>query len=389
MHDKLVKNKDLKNSYSKRLTAFDFARLVAMLMMVQGHCIWELAGPEVINYSEFPWNVWNFCRGITAPVFLFVSGLVHTFANKRDEFGNFPVRTFKRRIKIALSLVFIGYLMVFPADRIYDLFYIDQKYLERFWDVNILHVFGVSLLYLAFLYKYIRNDKRIAYVSLYTALVITITSPVITALNWGEHIHPLLSSYFTYSGGSLFTLFPYSAFLFYGVFAGHLIHKIKNEERYKYIIKYYFPAGLILIVLGTAVYYSSLSEVFFAGSAWKALPGVILQRLGFVLFGLPIVVLIYKKTQFLEKYYIIFGRRAILIYLIHLIIIYGTPFFPGFEDFYEHSLTFPWLYLATALIIFMTFGITYLVHYLINNVRGTKMFFRYSITAYLIYLLFI
>ncbi len=117
-----------------------------MLMMIQGHTIYALADPSAYDISLFPWNIWHFCRGLTAPVFLIVSGAVHVFANKRLAGGGLSRRTIKKRITIASVLIAIGYLLVFPAERVWDLFFIEAVYWQRFFCVNILQLFGISLL---------------------------------------------------------------------------------------------------------------------------------------------------------------------------------------------------------------------------------------------------
>ena len=70
-----------------RLFALDLARLMAMLMMMQGHTLDALVNPQLMDLGTFPWNIWQFMRGLTAPIFLIVSGTVHVFAMKRDEQG--------------------------------------------------------------------------------------------------------------------------------------------------------------------------------------------------------------------------------------------------------------------------------------------------------------
>ena len=85
---------------SDRLPALDLARCVAMLLMIQGHVLFELTAPSYINIHQFPWDIWEFFRGLTAPIFLTVSGAVQVFANKRDENGNLSKNTIHKRINI-------------------------------------------------------------------------------------------------------------------------------------------------------------------------------------------------------------------------------------------------------------------------------------------------
>ncbi|MBR3090375.1 MAG: DUF1624 domain-containing protein, partial [Bacteroidetes bacterium] len=88
-----------KKKQSSRIPSLDIARLLAMLMMVQGHTIYCLLDTNIINSGLWYWNTWTFIRGITAPVFLMVSGAVHIFANKRNEYGKIKKETIKKRFK--------------------------------------------------------------------------------------------------------------------------------------------------------------------------------------------------------------------------------------------------------------------------------------------------
>ncbi|MFW5662812.1 MAG: heparan-alpha-glucosaminide N-acetyltransferase domain-containing protein, partial [Bacteroidota bacterium] len=106
---------------SQRITALDLARFIAMLMMIQGHSLYAVASAQQLDTSIFPWNLWEFLRGFTAPVFLMVSGAVHVFANKREPDGYIAPARLNKRIKVSLIIMAVGYLMMFPADNIYHL----------------------------------------------------------------------------------------------------------------------------------------------------------------------------------------------------------------------------------------------------------------------------
>ena len=145
----------MQSKKSNRLASLDLARVLAMLMMIQGHTIYATANPSLIDTSIWYWDIWSFLRGFTAPVFLTVSGAVHVFANKRDEYGRLSNQVAIRRINIALLLLFVGYMLVFPAGRIYDVFFVEHKYWLNFYKVNILQLFGSTLLLaLALFYIY-------------------------------------------------------------------------------------------------------------------------------------------------------------------------------------------------------------------------------------------
>ena len=63
----------------KRLYFIDAVRAFAILMMLQGHFIDTLLAIEFRDPNSFAFNTWTYFRGITAPVFFTISGLIFTY----------------------------------------------------------------------------------------------------------------------------------------------------------------------------------------------------------------------------------------------------------------------------------------------------------------------
>ena len=56
---------------TKRIEYIDFLRAYAILMMLQGHVVGLLLAEEYADSSLLPYYLWNYMRGVTAPVCLF------------------------------------------------------------------------------------------------------------------------------------------------------------------------------------------------------------------------------------------------------------------------------------------------------------------------------
>ena len=56
----------------------DFARVIAMVFMIQDHTMDALLSPSYLHGPAF--QVWLFIRGLTAPIFLTLSGISFTLA---------------------------------------------------------------------------------------------------------------------------------------------------------------------------------------------------------------------------------------------------------------------------------------------------------------------
>lgn len=372
-----------------RLTSLDLTRFFAMLMMMQGHTIFALAAPDVVDMSQPGWQFWNFLRGITAPTFLFVSGLVHIFANKRLENGRLSNDTIKKRLKMAMFIIAIGYILVFPASKIYDLINLSEESWRVFFQVNVLQMFGVSLILLLLHYLVTKSEKQLAIASLITGTVIMAISPWVHTIRWFEILPEFAGAYLTAEHGSIFPLFPFTAYLFFGSAFGAWLKSIKPENRTDFLLKYCWLMGIPLIAAGYPLmqYMSTMTLPFV--DVMRVNPGLFLIRIGAVLTLISLMTLVYKMTTPLAKYYSLFGKRAIYIYVIHLFIIYGTPFSAGLNKFYRSSLSLEWAVMSAIAVVALTMIITYLYDKSVDKFAPARIAFKYAVTAYILYLFFI
>jgi uncharacterized membrane protein len=60
-------------------------RAYAILMMVQGHLVDACLDPIYRDSESTLYFLWNFMRGVTAPVFFFSSGMIFTFLLMKQE----------------------------------------------------------------------------------------------------------------------------------------------------------------------------------------------------------------------------------------------------------------------------------------------------------------
>lgn len=374
---------------SNRLTALDFTRLFAMIMMMQGHTIYELASPGTIDYSSFGWQVWNFLRGLTAPTFLFISGAVHIFANKRLDDGSLGKDTIWKRIKTALMLIVIGYLLVFPAAKVYDLYFVSEEGWRVFFSVNILQMFGVSLLLLLSFFILTKSNQNLAIISIVSATFIVFLSPLVHKIHWFDYLPEFFAAYLSTEHGTIFPIFPFTAYLLFGAAFGVWLQNIPVEKRTDFLLKKCWKIGLPLILLGypLMLVFSKVHLPYI--DAFRVNPGLFFIRLGFVLMTISFMTYIYKLTQPFGKYYSMFGKRAIYIYIIHLFIIYGSPATVGLVKYFRSQLNLEFSILAAIFVVVSTLLITYLYENLINKHRVAKFAFRYAVGAYLFYFFFI
>ncbi len=314
----------------ERLFALDLARFVAMLGMMQGHVLDALVRPEVLDITQFPWNFWHAARGLTAPVFLVVSGAVHAFANKRGDDGLIREDVLAKRIRWAITIMGIGYLLLFPANRLWDLPFVPADVMRPFLAVNILQLTGATMLLFVITMRKTRSVANMGHVALITAMTILSLTPIVSAISWTGILPPAIIAYVNTSVGSLFPIFPFSAFLFFGVALGSYLHGIPEEQRDVQLKKYGWRIGGTIAAVAWALHFMALEQ----GVPMEALENassalLAIRRLGLVLMIFSAAVWVLQRTYRLREWYSLFGNKSLYIYITHLILLFGTPWWNG------------------------------------------------------------
>lgn len=352
---------------SKREVYLDLAKFLAMIMMVAGHSFFEMAKPESYNLNEFPWNWWGFARGKTALIFLFLSGAVHVFANFKNADTPITNETFRRRVTMSLILLFIGYLLNSPIDKFSEIFNISDEKINLFLQVNILHIFGVGLLILAFIYKFAKSIDRVFYTSLFLGIISILVTPYFLYNNF-EHVPLAVENYLNFNHGSVFTLFPYISYIFLGTVFGILLKKHTIQSNYNEPEKGFFRNKINIILIISSVLLISagilISKTFLVDSFFynkRGDIGVIIRNLGIIVLIIYFAKMIKIESIWFRRIISTLSKRAIYIYVIHLFIIYGIGFFTGLKYFYNKEFYPPQAFLISFGVICFTIIITLMI----------------------------
>jgi len=357
----------------QRITIFDLTRLVAMLFMVQGHVIYAFLDYDFKNMEESSlwWVLWAFNRGFTAPVFLLVSGAVQIFANKKNEIGELKPKQFQKRILLAIFLIVISYLMHLPAN-IYSLFTLDPSKLISFYQVNILQLIGVCLIIAMLLIKYIKSDKVMLIITLSLSLFFALFGLYINNHDLASNLHPALNCYLTYDYQSYFPIFPNAAYYFIGLSFG-IILKNYTSNYNLFIQKYGLLISGIFMTIFFSIHRYDYSLISSISSIDNSSPMIVLFRSSMVFLYITIL------AQF-DKYFnkstiiLMFGKKALLVYILHLYFIYSflryNPLFVGYFQLNSFDLTSTLL--IVLLVMILTFASVFLIDYMLNKYAKAK-----------------
>ncbi len=296
----------------------DIVRAFAILMMLQGHFIDTLLDVSYRDSDYIAYRVWAYFRGITAPTFFTISGLIFTYLLlKAKEKGTEKLRMRKGIIR-GFFLIGVGYLL-----RI-DIFnWFSGNFNPYFLVIDVLQIIGLSLILIIGIY-FLCYKKTILFSAIVLILgtLIFLTEPMYRNLDISS-IPLFLSNYISKSNGSIFTIIPWFGYICFGAFLSALFYKYLHKKHFKKIvIPSFIVLGLLLIFYSSSIlaYLSKLFHIqlFMDSASYNYL----FTRFGNVLLYFAFF---YGLERFFKNPLLLkIGQKTLSIYVIHFIIIYGS-----------------------------------------------------------------
>ncbi len=317
---------------SNRLYFIDAVRAFAILMMLQGHFIDTLIDPIYRNTSSQIYNLWSYFRGITAPTFFTISGLVFAYLLLRAHAKGDDRPRIKKGLFRGLLLIVIGYSL-----RVNLVSWFQGYFDTYFLVIDVLQCIGLSLILLIGLHVLFKKHSYIFSIVLFIiGCLCFITEPIYR--NWVITDVPLFfANYMTNINGSVFTILPWFGYTAFGAFLSTIFFRHAHRNRFKtFTITIFFIVGYFL------VYYSSwlLKELFYLTNIdlliLSADYNYLFTRLGnvLILFGV-----FYTFERFLKQSLIArIGEKTLSIYVIHFIILFGSFTGVGLKRFFNEAL---------------------------------------------------
>jgi hypothetical protein len=319
-------------------------RALAVAEMIHGHSLDALLDAGLRGSAFF--SNWTYVRGYTAPVFLFAAGFAFAVATlpRIDDYTTFSTRLL-RRIKRLSFVILLGYLMYLPFFSLRrTILSVGTTGWENLLKIDILRCIGVSALVLQlwFLVKP-RREVTWAVIGVLT-LALPLLTPYVRNSELVTGLPAFIRYYFVHSR---FPLFYYSSFLFLGFLMGYLFSEKKHHW-----LPYVLAVALVLIVsaqiLSRLGVMASLHRFMTKGGVIIALT-VVLERCEGLWRRMP------KPVKY-------FGQESLIVYVIHLMIIYGSVLNKGLTSYWGKILAYGEVYLFIAWLAAAMVFIAYVWH---------------------------
>ena len=315
------------SSVKDRLQFIDAIRAYAILMMLQGHFVDTMLAYRFRDLENALYSTWFFMRGMTAPIFFTVTGLVFTFLLLRDGRPIKENERIRKGIRRGFFLIFMGYLLKvnFPA------FLIGWFY-KSYPALDVLHNIGFALLALIGLYcLHLISKISLPLIYFGGGIFIFLINPTWLAYEW-DFLPIVLRNYFDADNGSIFLPVPWLGFTLLGAGIGwHLFHKT-------YLYRtWYWPA--ILLTTGLTLHFFSTKGLLLLNqwTGWAnflqlAYDNVLFWRFGHVLIIISLFIFLEKIITF-PPLMLKIGSETLTIYATHYVVLYGTWLGIGIKTF--------------------------------------------------------
>jgi uncharacterized membrane protein len=325
----------------------DLGRFLALVFMLYGHTVTALLAPQ---YQQGTWyDIWQFQRGLTSPLFLLLSGFAFSVATSRHwgSHQRFSLRFFRRASRFAVFIL-LGYALHFPVARLSLLPMAGEEPWRAFLAVDVLQLIGATFLVVQGLVLVTRSRRVFTAAAFVLAALVPIVSHAVWAMDWSRLAPPWLAAYLTPAGGSLFPLFPWASYVLFGAALGQVYVGWGAGRLSSYALRVLLVPGVAMIVV--AGFLAWMDGLPWSADPWNFLPIQIPLRIGPCLVLLSAIAYASERLPRLPRLFAVVGQETLLIYFVHLCVVYGSVWNAGLVPLIGASLG-PWATLAVVVVL--------------------------------------
>jgi hypothetical protein len=328
---------------SYRLQYLDWVRGLGAVIMLHGHVWHSFLKPELKTSGAYTLS--QFIGGMPPALFLFLTGITLAFLmDSSERKGMAPGRRVIESLRRSGYLFFLAFafrlqLWVFAGM---------PSPWQAMLRVDVLNCMGFSIAVLSVMALF-KTAERIR-LSAALGLAIAFVSPVITTINWSgvpsvvrDYLAPDLNS---------FGIFPWGAYLAFGVCAGSVIRSTPNEATER-AMQWGAVLGGVLI-LASQYFANGPISIYEKSDYWLNSPAQVLTKVG-VLFLMVAFAFLWTRYGAKDGWSWVrqFGTTSLLVYWVHIELVYGHTAY-----LFKDSLTIAQTMVAALVVILLMLAIS-------------------------------
>jgi uncharacterized membrane protein len=304
-----------------RVVVIDLLRLVALVEMINGHTLNVVLSEDIKSTEGFATFTWF--RGLVSVAFMLASGLSFhlTTVSRLDRHRADPTGP-RHRIRRALEIIAIGYVLRFPTEVFFGDFQAFARGLDRFLAVDVLQAIGLSLILLELFAMTFKRAWQVQLAAAFTGTLAIVLAPLGDALS-ARHVWPLLTNYVGHAGGSLFPLAPWSAYVLLGVVVGGIVLPQGAATPLRTYVSRLALLGAIAWG-GARLLAHSPFTLWYPGLSYSSRPYQVISKFGVVLGATALLGLLFAPMRALPRIAQILAGETLAVYVFHLVVLYWT-----------------------------------------------------------------
>ncbi len=332
----------------ERIRSLDIARGLAVILMIVTHATDAFLSMRF--KSGEAWEIAHITFGFIAPAFLFITGLVLAPAIQKRQ--RVERKLWERSLEWRMvRYILLGYWLQIPVLSLKQLV-IEARHddLARLCDVNILQVIGVSGLIVLIVVKLsgsMRDARPIVW-------VLTVTIAIATPYLWTIPVDagPPLAAWI--GPRATFPFFPNAAYLLAGFALSPAILSMRERRWSGAILT--AVGGIVVIGVRLLDRHVELPDPW--NDLWGSSPLHLVYRVGgvLVLIGIAYALARFKGRIVHGLGHI--GRISLPIYVVHLVLIYGSPATMGGRYWFDGAIDQRLTPLGVAIAVLIVFSVT-------------------------------
>lgn len=319
-----------------RVIFIDLVRALAVAFMLYGHTASALLAPR---YQVGRWfDLWQFQRGLTSSLFLLLGGFAFSIATSRRWSSHVQWSpALVKRIRRFGLFVILGYALHLPADRLADLASVDAERWRVFLAVDILQAIGVTFIIIQLLALVARSRRVFMVMMIVLAAAAVLLTPLVWTIDWTRRLPLFAAAYLSQATGSQFPLFPWMGFILLGAGLGQLYARWGASDLSAFAQRALIAPGVLLVIGASQL--RPRPELLFGTGPGNFVPGEMMMRAGACLIILAAFAHLSRRLTRLPHVFGAVAQESLLIYFVHLCIVYGSVWNSGLVQLYGASRT--------------------------------------------------
>lgn len=333
-----------KNHTKPRLYFIDFARSVAIIMMLEGHFTGAALANEYRDSSFWLYSFWHNLHGLTSPLFFTTSGLIFVYllTGAKAETPFLENERVRKGFKRVLELLFWGYAIQFSFFTLgKDLYYGSGFHLEWFFAFHVLQSIGMGIFLLLCFYglKKLLKVGAMHWYYLIGAMIVLMSYAFLKSYiqldessiaagnqpSYWPKAAPVFIQNMFYGPFSDFGILRYSSYVLLGGCIGSIVRTYEKYSKKGWFCLSFVLLGVLLNFIQPvlASFDNILESTHVLKNSVFELDTTHFARFGQVLVVLGTLMMLDSRYNINFPRFLKMGQNTFPIYVVHVIILYG------------------------------------------------------------------